>query len=137
MNVKTVKLSRKYNLGNYETIDVGYEAELTQVEGDDNQKILEATKELAKLADTYYTMVRFTPDKKTAEEKPVAEQPKETPYAVTKFPGHLQEHLSVKNGKIYCEFVSREKWGEINEAAKQLGYKWVSAGKESRWEKQQ
>ena len=134
MNVNTVKLNRKYNLGNYETIDVGYEAELTQVEGDDNQKILEATKELEKLADTYYTMVRFTPDKKTAEEKPVAEQPKETPYAITKFPEHLQQHLSLKNGNVYTEYVSREKWSEINEAARQLGYEYVG-GKGSHWTK--
>ena len=134
--MKTVKFERVYNLGDYESIRVSYEAELSELEGNDKQKILEATKKLEKLADTYYQMIRFTPDKKPAVEKP-AEQPKETPYAVTKFPGHLQEHLSVKNGKVYCEFVSREKWGEINEAAKQLGYKWVSAGKESRWEKQQ
>ena len=134
MNVKTVKLNRKSNLGNYETIDVGYEAELTQVEGDDNQKILEATKELEKLADTYYTMIRFTPDKKTAEEKPVAEQPKETPYAITKFPEHLQQHLSLKNGNVYTEYVSREKWSEINEAARQLGYEYVG-GKGSHWTK--
>ena len=132
MNVKTVKLNRKYNLGNYETIDVGYEAELTQVEGDDNQKILEATKELEKLADTYYTMIRFTPDKKTAEEKPAAEQPKETPYAITKFPEHLQQHLSLKNGNVYTEYVSREKWSEINEAARQLGYEYVG-GKGAHW----
>ena len=134
MNVKTVKLNRKYNLGGYETLDVGYEAELTQVEGDDNQKILEATKELEKLADTYYTMVRFTPDKKTAEEKPVAEQSKETPYAITKFPEHLQQHLSLKNGNVYTEYVSREKWSEINEAARELGYEYVG-GKGSHWTK--
>jgi hypothetical protein len=58
---------------------------------------------------------------------------------IDQFPEPLRKHLSEKDGKIYTEYVSRERWGEINEAAKTLGYKWVkdtADPKQSHWGKQ-
>ena len=69
MKVEVVKLNRKYNLGNYETIDVGFEAVLTELEGANAQATLDAVKNLEKLADTYYTMVRFQADMKPISAK--------------------------------------------------------------------
>jgi hypothetical protein len=72
-------------------------------------------------------------------EKPVfqkgASQLAEATGILVKFPPELSNHLNVKDGKIYCEYVSKERWTEINGFAKDLGYEWVSAGKESHWQK--
>jgi hypothetical protein len=53
---------------------------------------------------------------------------------ILNFPQHLRQHLTVKDNKIFTEYVSREKFMEINEAAKTLGYEYVS-GKGAHWEK--
>ena len=134
MNVNLVKLNRKYNLGNYETLDVGFEAELTEQEGANSQGSLDALKTLEKLADTYFEMVRFQKPAEKPKEAAKPEPPKVNP-VIAEFPAELQQHLSVKDGAIYCEYVSRDKWTEINNQAKELGYKWVSEGKNSRWQK--
>ena len=136
MNVKTVKLNRKYNLGNYETLDVGFEAELTEQEGADAQGSLDTLKDLEKLADTYFQMGRFQPQEKEVIVKREPEPSQVNP-VIAKFPADLQQHLTVKDGEVYSEFVSRDKWMLINNAAKSLGYEYVSDGKNSRWRKKQ
>ena len=70
MKVEVVKLNRKYNLGNYETLDVGFEAVLTEIEGADADKVLEVARGLEKLADSYFQAGRFQ------KEEPVEEKPK-------------------------------------------------------------
>jgi hypothetical protein len=136
MNVKTVRLNRKYNLGNYEQVEVGLEVDLTEIEGADAETVKKAMVAIDKLFPHPVIPELFMDLPKLGEpvvdQKPPTPKPKETPYAITKFPQHLQQHLTVKNGKIYSEYVSKEKWSEINEAAKQLGYEYVG-GKGAHW----
>ena len=75
MKVEIAKIERLYNLGNYETLRVGYEAILTEIEGANSQEVLKATADLEKLCDQYYQMGRF---QKQPEEKPKPKEP-ETP----------------------------------------------------------
>jgi len=69
----------------------------------------------------------------SAEAKP---QPQKMKVATLQdFPEELQEYLTISADMIETKFVSKEKWNQINDVAKGLGYKWVSDGKNSRWEK--
>ena len=54
---------------------------------------------------------------------------------IERFPVDLQEHLKEKDGKIYAEYVSSEKFAAIAQAAEKLGYERVVAGKDSHWRK--
>lgn len=65
-------------------------------------------------------------------EKPAAQ----TDDVIAKFPEHLRQHLSVSNGKLLCEYVSKEIWSQINTIANELGYRYVSDGKTRYWEKE-
>lgn len=72
--------------------------------------------------------------------KPIA-QPKTTEektgddLILESFAPELRQHLTVKDGKIYSEYVSQDKYGQIKEAARNLGYHWISDGKNSHFEK--
>ena len=46
--------------------------------------------------------------------------------AVAQFPQHLQQFLTANGDRIKSQFVSTDVWQEINEAAKLLGYRYVS-----------
>jgi hypothetical protein len=52
---------------------------------------------------------------------------------IEKFPAELRQHLAFENGKLYSEYVSKEKWTQMNIEAEKLGYEWVKAGKDSHW----
>jgi hypothetical protein len=67
--------------------------------------------------------------------KPEQPTPQPVNPVIAKFPVELQQHLTEKNGQIFSEYVSNEKWKAINAEAKALGYKWISDGKNSRWVK--
>jgi hypothetical protein len=75
-------------------------------------------------------------------------QPSSTPVPTSspnnvlgKFPEEQRQHIALKDGFIVMtEFVSKERWMEINDTAESLGYKWVRNEKDaklSRWEKTQ
>jgi hypothetical protein len=55
------------------------------------------------------------------------------------FPEPLREFLTITTGdsetRISTQYVSSEKWNQMYAVAKKLGFKWVSAGKESHWVK--
>ena len=128
MKLDRVKLNRKYNLGNYETLDVSFEAEIT--EQDNPLDTLKGLEDMAEL----YLQSRTS---RTEQPKP---QPKEAEHTAAKsilneFPAEYRQHLTVKNGNIYSEFVNKERWTEINQIARGIGYEYVSAGKESHWRK--
>lgn len=74
--MKTVRLERLYNLGDYESVRVGYEAVLTELEGANSEAVLKATADLEKLCDQYFTAGRFQKQEPLKQEKP-KEQPKQ------------------------------------------------------------
>ena len=73
MKVEVVKVERLYNLGDYESLRVGYEAVLTEIEGANSQEVLNVTANLEKLCDQYYEMGRF---QRQPQEKPKPEEKK-------------------------------------------------------------
>ena len=148
MKVEVVKLNRKYNLGNYETLDVGYEAILTELEGAGSEAVLKATADLEKLADNYFQMGRFqrqdqpkqSPQPKTTEAaKPIGNPPTEL---LVNFPEDLRELINVSDvgsewwiTKPYDHTdKGKEDFAKISGVVRALHGKWVSAGKDSRWE---
>lgn len=54
-----------------------------------------------------------------------------------KFPEDLRQHLTIDatKGTIKTKFVSHEKWVQMDAIARELGYEYVSAGKDSHWER--
>jgi len=79
----------------------------------------------------------------SAEVKPQPKfQPKATPPAIQQpsvilnaFPEDLRKLITVEDNKIRKKFVSPETFKVMDDVAKGLGYKWISDGKNSRWEK--
>jgi len=76
----------------------------------------------------------------SAEVKPQPKPQKLTATEIAdKFPENLRKHLTINTGdsetRISTAFVSREYWDQMNEIAKELGFSWVSAGKDSHWRK--
>ena len=147
MNVKTVKLSRKYNLGNYEMLEVGLEAELSEVEGANSQGPLSALRKLEKVADQYYQMGRFQKDEPPKQEAPKPQpklapspQPKaleRDPVILSRFPPELQEHLKkASTQEILVEYISADKFAPIAKKCTELGYTRKPAKSGSRWVKQ-
>jgi hypothetical protein len=123
VKITEVAVSRKFNLGNYEMLEVGLEAALTE---SDNP--LNALKNLEDMAELYLQS-RLSNDAQP-EKKAVAADS-----VLLKFPPEYRQHLTVKNGDIHSEYVSKERFNEINQVARSLGYEYVSAGKESHWRK--
>jgi hypothetical protein len=71
-------------------------------------------------------------------------QPSSTPVPTSppdnvlgKFPENLRQHLTFKDGKIYKKFVANELFEQMNQIAVANGYRWISDGTRSRWEKTQ
>jgi len=125
LKLDRVKLNRKYNLGNYETLDVCFEAETT--EQDNPLDVLKGLEDMAEL----YLQTRLSKTEQKPEPKP---QPKPTQKSVLdEFPPDYRSHLTLKDDKIYCEFVERNIWTEINQIARSIGFEYV-AGKGAHWE---
>jgi hypothetical protein len=77
----------------------------------------------------YSAEVKPKPQPQTKPEKMTATQ------IVEKFPEDLRKLITVEDNKIRKKFVSPETFKVMDDVAKSLGYKWVSDGKNSRWEK--
>ncbi len=61
------------------------------------------------------------------------------PQTPSKFTQETVDHITIQlNGDIVTKEFIHDKalWARINEDLKKDGYKWVSAGKDSRWSKQ-
>ena len=75
----------------------------------------------------------------TRQVNPLQAQPSNVEGILAKFSVEHQKHIKLENGKIYmAEFVSNERWKELNEVAKANGYHWkkdASNSKNSRWER--
>jgi len=77
------------------------------------------------------TRVFLGAPKETA--KPEAQPTANEAIILSLFPEALRQHLTIKEGAIYTEFVAPDRWREIHEAALALGYSWISDKKNSRW----
>ena len=140
MKITKVSFNRKFNLGNYESLDVGAEAELGE-----NDNALEVWSILRDNSEMWYIDQQR---KKQAEKGGVnssvtqpatatAPSPQPSPPILEKFTPKQQDLLTVKNGSIYPKEYSEDKfaWIAINVTAEAQGYKWVKAGDQSHWSK--
>lgn len=88
--------------------------------------LLQELENPAKQADTRPAQLKYDQSKAPA------------PGIILRFPRELQQFLTAtEQGNMYAvksKWVSSKLFAEIAEAARSLGGKWVSAGKESRWE---
>ena len=145
MKIIKVALTRKFNLGGYESIDVSAEAELA--ENDNCLEVWTILKDNAEMWHLYQQRERKEPSeaaKKIAEQITSGAAPKEVERTQAKgilneFPKDLANLLEVsKVGMVWIlkpvHFLGAEKWKEINDIVKNCGGKWIGAGKESNWE---
>jgi len=136
VKVEVVKVTRKYNLGNYESIDVGYEAVLSDVEAGDDANILNCTRQLEGFADQYFQHGRYSRNGTGKQvEQTIAKPTVASP--LDEFSEDLRYHMFYDASKdwITSKLVAKELWIKMNDKARELGYKYVSDGKNSRWEK--
>lgn len=98
-----------------------------------NYQLAERIKSLEQWRDSIIQACFQAP--KSAEAKPIpkAEYKMSIGEIAEKFPEDLRQHLTITADTIKTEFVSRDKWLKMDEIAKSLGYKYVSAGKDSHW----
>lgn len=97
MKVEVVKVERLYNLGDYESLRVGYEAALTELEGASSQEVLKVTASLEKLCDEYFQAGRFQKQSPAKAEKP---QPKPSEKQLSFEEKELLGHEGWKGRKI-------------------------------------
>ncbi len=143
MNVQIVRLNRKYNLGNYETLDVGLEAGLTELEGADANGVLKVLGDLERLAELYLQnrLVR-TPGEIEKKKSAAVSTPSPTASvpAIDKvrkaFPEELEDRLTftVKGDWVIVkakEFLGHDTFGKVAGLIRGLGGEYISAGKDS------
>lgn len=80
-----------------------------------------------------YCLRAFQPPTATPPKQSTLQPPARVGFDINQLPTELRQHLTYKEGKIYSEYTSREKWTQINQALKDLGYEWISDGKNSHW----
>lgn len=132
INITKVSYTRKYNLGNYESLDLSAEAQLF-----DKDNLLEAWSILADNTEMWFIDYQR---KKT--QPPMKPEPQPAPEKQAK-PTALFKEETIKNTltdlngdiKPIHYITDAALYGRINEDLKSHGYRWISAGKESRWSK--
>lgn len=140
MKITKAVFERTFNMGNYESLRVGAEAELGE-----NDNALEVWSILRDNSEMWYIDQQR---KKQAEKGGVnssvtqpatatAPSPQPSPPILEKFTPQQRSLLTVKNGSIYPKEYIEDKfvWIAINVAAEAQGYKWVKAGDQSHWSK--
>ena len=131
MKIEKVTLNRKFNLGNYETLDCGFEA--SRVNTDNPLDVFKQLEDVAEL----YLESRLKPTK--AEKPPYVPKPDEMSPKMfaEKFPEDLRRYLTFSKDTIKTKHVAYELWQRMDKIARGLGYEYVSDGKNSRWRKKQ
>lgn len=146
MQIKVVTVNRKFNLTNYEMLSLGAEAELSP---DDNAlevwNILRDNIEMCfidmqRKKEGQQGAVLPSPQVSASSGAPQA-PPTNTAAAIETAlkPNSNDQVVSIKTegNKIIIKtltFLGTERYGQIKEALKPFHAKWVSAGKDSRWE---
>ena len=136
MKITKIVYTRKYNLGSYESHDITLEAEIQ----DDDSPATVLTS-LANVASDWHlsqkrqaqTSPENTPPAKSQGDSSTLKPLARAGFDINKLPTELRQHLTYNDGQIFSEYTSKEVWTQINQALKQLGYEWVSAGKDSHW----
>jgi len=135
--VNVAKVSRKFNLGNYETIDVGFEAFVG--EGENVQQVLalleqEAVSYVRNAHPEIFSVKQ--PQQPTKMVQPTIQEQLEKIKAPF---GDLADLLTftVKNGTVVVtprQFLGAENFAKIASVVRGLGGQYVSEGKNSRFE---
>jgi len=135
MKITKVSFNRKFNLGNYESLDAGMEAEIADT--DNPLEVLTILKDNVEMWHIDQTRKKPVENGEGTQPSTLTPSPKPspTPTLLDKYPPELQKHLTFKDGKLYSEYTSRDIWTQINSIAKDNGYTWVSEGKDSHWER--
>ena len=142
MKITKVSFNRKFNLGNYETLDAGMEAELT--EKDNPQEMLTILKDnvemwfIGQQRKKPQTPQCNTPGGPNETVKPKQVQP-QTEINVDFLSPAAREHVKqvVDRGdyhEVHVKFLKDlEEYGKISSELKRNGGVFVSAGKDSHW----
>jgi hypothetical protein len=141
LNITKVSYSRKYNLGNYESLDVAAEAVLNEK---DNP--LEVWTILADNTEMWYIAEKnkkANPQpKQPSTPQPQATQPKPEAVAnidiLKEFPEEVESRLTAERKGNYWiirpkHFLGSELFAQISATVRVLHGEYVSAGKESHW----
>ena len=132
MKINKVSVSRKFNLGNYETLDMAAEAELN--EKDSPLEVWEILRDNIEME--FQSMQRKDRKAPTPMSDQALKQPLQTKTGLFK-EATLKNTLAQLDGSMkpihYIE--DKELWNQINDDLTACGFKWLSAGKESRWTK--
>jgi hypothetical protein len=146
MKIKEVAYTRKYNLGGYETEDITLTAELADHDSPQTALLSLADEALNFHLANKRKAVESVGAQATSVKLDAPVQSPQTPtpttlqpparagFDINQLPTELRQHLTHKEGKIYKEYTpDKEIWVKINQALKDRGYEWVSAGKDSHW----
>ena len=140
MKVTKVMVNRKFNLGNYETLDMAAEAELNDT--DNPLEIWQVLRDNIEME--YIAMQNKTKPTPTSKPQPTPQpQPKQSSQGESlkgKFKDETLQHILIQlNGDITTKEYIHDKalWARINDDLKANGYVWVSAGAKSHWELKQ
>ena len=139
MKITKVSVNRKFNLGNYETLDLAGEAELS--EKDSPLEVWEIIRDNIEME--FQAMQRKDRNasstlRQEVERIPSHVAPKQ-PEAPTELfkPATIKNTLTQMDGSVkpiaYIE--DKELFAQINADLRAHGFEWLSAGKESRWVK--
>ena len=138
MKITTAYIERTYNLGNYESLKIGFDAVLS-----DSDQPLQVTQDLELLANQHFE--NRTKPKAEAPKSPMqlANEKQAVREAAAK-PSEMFKDETLKNvladinGDMRpIHYISDSAlFGRISDDLKAHGFKWVSAGKESRWTRQ-
>lgn len=138
MKPTAISINRKFNLGNYETLDVGLEATLTE---QDNP--LDAFRQLENMTELYLqNRLSKQPgfESRPASPQTAKEQPATKPVTIDSvkatFPEDLEAKLTFedKTDSIILkpkQFLGSETFAKIGSVVRGLNGKYVSAGKDS------
>jgi hypothetical protein len=135
--INLAKISRRFNLGNYETIDVGFEAFVG--EGENVQQTL-ALLEQEAVSYVRNAHPEIFSVKQTQQPTKMVQPTIQEQLEKIKAPfGDLADLLSfaVKNGTVVVtprQFLGAENFAKIAAKVRELGGTYISAGKESRFE---
>jgi hypothetical protein len=147
LKITKVAINRKFNLGNYESLDAFAEAELSE-----KDNAVEVWTVLRDNAEMWFTDQQRKKKEPSAEAKKVAEQitsgatekpkPQESADAkliLSNFPLDLANLLEISElPKLWylkaVHFLGTEKFAAISQVVRQMGGKYVSEGKTSHWE---